>query len=43
LRYVLLEDEQTREAFLALISRIYKKYREEGFRDAPSYIMKMRK
>ena len=36
-------DEQTQEDFLALISRIYKRYREEGGRDAPSYIMKMRK
>ena len=36
-------DEQTREAFLALISKIYKKYQKEGGRDASSYIMKMRK
>jgi len=36
-------DEQTREAFLALISKICKKYKKEGGRDASSYIMKMRK
>jgi SAM-dependent methyltransferase len=38
-----IRDELTREAFLALISRIHKKYRKEGGKEAPGYVMKMRK
>lgn len=38
-----IEDEQIREAFLALFSRIYKKFQEQGGIDTPGYIMKMRK
>ena len=38
-----IEDTLTREAFLALTSRIHKRYHEEGGREAPSYIMKMQK
>jgi SAM-dependent methyltransferase len=36
-------DEQTREALLALTTKVYKKFRKEGGRYPPTYVMKMRK
>ena len=38
-----IEDEQTRKAFLDLISKIYEKFEEQGGNYPPSYIMKMTK
>jgi len=38
-----IEDEQTRDAFLALTSRIYKKFEEQGGMGTPGYVMRMRK
>ncbi|MFB0523524.1 MAG: class I SAM-dependent methyltransferase [Candidatus Bathyarchaeia archaeon] len=36
-----IEDEETREAFLSLITKIYKKFEEQGGSSPPGYIMKM--
>lgn len=38
-----IEDEQTRNAFLALTSETYKKFEEQGGMGTPSYVMRMRK
>jgi len=38
-----IKDEQTRKAFLDLVSKIYKKFGEKESVDTPGYIMRMRK